>query len=341
MLKVSAVIMCRDEERYIARCLNSLIGVIDDIVVVDTGSMDRTENILAGYGNKVRSYSYKWSGSFSVVRNYGMSLAKNDWVIFIYADEVLLKNAGLDIIMKNGTSMLDAYCSDTLSLTIIDSASSSLSTIPRIIKRSSGGYYHGNVHELILARDGTERFSPAIPITFKHYGYQPYIQWVKGKFYRNISLLRDMLVQERSVYRWKYFYVRNSISNGSLNKRIFKESINVIDYSFSHPPESWCDGINLTIKIMALSKMKGNVNVIVYLYNKYRHLTVCNAIFLYYINEMINRDERSKAFIYENIQRVNLEYDFNFAKSQNAYVITQLGSCCYVSELTGVVDMLL
>ncbi|WP_213344995.1 glycosyltransferase family 2 protein [Aeromonas media] len=337
---MSAVIICRDEERYIEKCLNSLINIFNDIVVIDTGSKDRTRDILSKFQENIDLYSCEWNCDFSEIRNYGMALARHDWVIFIDADEVLLKNAGLELIIRNGVDILNAYCSDVLRITILDSPSNLLSTIPRIIKRSSGAYYYGSVHELILAEDGTEKHAPVIPITFKHYGYQPYTQWVKGKFYRNISLLRRMLVQDRSVYRWKYFYVRNNISNGLLSQRIFNESISLIDYVFSHSPESWGDGINLILKMMEVSKVKGNANVIVFLYKRYRHLTVCNASFLFFINEMINISESNKYFICNNISKVVLENDFNFEKSKNAHVITSSGLCYYVSDLKGVAGVL-
>jgi glycosyltransferase involved in cell wall biosynthesis len=85
-LPISAVVITRDEERNIARCLESLRGVADDIVVVDSGSVDRTEEICRSYGvNFVRQ---AWLG-YSAQKNLANGHARNDWILSIDADEAL------------------------------------------------------------------------------------------------------------------------------------------------------------------------------------------------------------------------------------------------------------
>jgi glycosyltransferase involved in cell wall biosynthesis len=83
---ISAVIITLNEERNIARCLESLCGVADDIVVVDSGSVDRTEEICRSYG--VNFIRQAWLG-YSAQKNFANGHARYDWILSIDADEAL------------------------------------------------------------------------------------------------------------------------------------------------------------------------------------------------------------------------------------------------------------
>lgn len=85
-MKISVVIITKNEERNIVRCLESLQGVADEIVVVDSGSTDRTEELCRGF--ELRFENHEWEG-YSEQKNYANSLASNDWILSIDADEVL------------------------------------------------------------------------------------------------------------------------------------------------------------------------------------------------------------------------------------------------------------
>ena len=86
MNKISAVIITFNEEHNIARCLRSLQGVADEIIVVDSGSTDGTEEICKQFGTK---FTYQqWLG-YSGQKNFANSLAEYDYILSIDADEVL------------------------------------------------------------------------------------------------------------------------------------------------------------------------------------------------------------------------------------------------------------
>lgn len=85
--ELSIAIIARDEERLIGRCLESLAGVADEIVVLlDNRTRDRTEVMCRAYGATV--YVEPWCG-FSVQRNRALHLCRNEWVLFLDADERL------------------------------------------------------------------------------------------------------------------------------------------------------------------------------------------------------------------------------------------------------------
>ena len=84
MTRISAIIITQDEERNIGRCIDSLQGVADEIVVVDSGSTDATETICRQAG--VRFVHHDWEG-YSGQKNYANSLASHPWTLSIDADE--------------------------------------------------------------------------------------------------------------------------------------------------------------------------------------------------------------------------------------------------------------
>lgn len=86
MERLSAIIITQDEERNIGRCLDSLQGVADEIVVVDSGSTDATETICRQAG--ARFERHEWEG-YAAQKNYANSLASHPWILSIDADETL------------------------------------------------------------------------------------------------------------------------------------------------------------------------------------------------------------------------------------------------------------
>ncbi len=108
MNKLSAVIITYNEERNIKRCLDSLTGVADEIVVVDSFSTDRTEEICKSY-NMVKFYKQKWLG-YSSQKNYANSLASNELLFSIDADEVVSPELQKSIIrIKETATPENAY----------------------------------------------------------------------------------------------------------------------------------------------------------------------------------------------------------------------------------------
>lgn len=83
---LTAVIITKNEERNIARCLESIKDVADEIVVVDSGSTDNTEKTCKSFN--VRFVHQDWLG-YSEQKNFANSLASNDWILSIDADEEL------------------------------------------------------------------------------------------------------------------------------------------------------------------------------------------------------------------------------------------------------------
>jgi len=84
---VAAALIVRDEARYLPDCLASLSNVVDDIVVVDTGSLDDSPAIAAAHGARV--YHRSWDDDFAAARNAALGHCESEWILYIDADERL------------------------------------------------------------------------------------------------------------------------------------------------------------------------------------------------------------------------------------------------------------
>lgn len=84
---VSLCMIVKNEEKYLAGCLNSVKPIVDEMIVVDTGSDDATKDIAQAFGAKV--YDFKWSDDFAEARNYSLSKASGDWILIMDADEII------------------------------------------------------------------------------------------------------------------------------------------------------------------------------------------------------------------------------------------------------------
>ncbi|NQT69563.1 MAG: tetratricopeptide repeat protein [Desulfobacteraceae bacterium] len=85
--RISLCMITRDEEHFLAQCFNSVKPLVDEIIVVDTGSTDRTVDIAGSYGAKI--YHHVWEDDYSKHRNQSISYATGEWILIMDADEVI------------------------------------------------------------------------------------------------------------------------------------------------------------------------------------------------------------------------------------------------------------
>lgn len=87
MITISLCMIVKNEEKILKRCLDSVADLVDEIVIVDTGSADSTKQIAAEYTQQV--YDYVWRDDFSAARNFAFSKATKEYIYSADADEVL------------------------------------------------------------------------------------------------------------------------------------------------------------------------------------------------------------------------------------------------------------
>ncbi|MBW4555376.1 MAG: tetratricopeptide repeat protein [Trichormus sp. ATA11-4-KO1] len=86
-MKLSLCMIVKNEEATLPKCLSSVKNVVNEIVVVDTGSSDRTADIAQQFGAKV--YHFQWCNDFSAARNAALKYVTGDWILVLDADEIL------------------------------------------------------------------------------------------------------------------------------------------------------------------------------------------------------------------------------------------------------------
>lgn len=87
MARISLCMIVRDEERVLGRCLDSVAGLVDEMVIVDTGSRDATRETAAAYTDRI--YDFPWEEDFAAARNFAFSKGSMDYLMWLDADDVL------------------------------------------------------------------------------------------------------------------------------------------------------------------------------------------------------------------------------------------------------------
>ena len=83
----------KNEEKYLEQCINSVKGIVDEIIIVDTGSTDKTKEIAKKFNfkEKIKFFDFKWGDDFSAARNESLKHATKDWILVLDADELIEK----------------------------------------------------------------------------------------------------------------------------------------------------------------------------------------------------------------------------------------------------------
>ena len=189
-MKLSAALIVKNEEENLPRLLKSIVGKFDEIVVVDTGSSDRTIEIAKEFGCKV--YEKEWNG-FADARNYAISKCSGDWIWHFDADFELEEEE-----YKKFLQILRALqSSDVEALTIYvknynaQGVVGGISSQSFIHRNKENIYWEGNIHETINVKAPLQ-----IPIYVNHYGYQDGTMLVQ-KAERNLALIKKDLAIAR------------------------------------------------------------------------------------------------------------------------------------------------
>ena len=101
MITISLCMIVKNEEKVIGRCLDSIKNLVDEIIIVDTGSTDSTKEIIKAYTDKV--YDFEWVDNFSVARNFSFSKATKDYILWLDADDVILEEDRIKLMKLKAT----------------------------------------------------------------------------------------------------------------------------------------------------------------------------------------------------------------------------------------------
>jgi hypothetical protein len=181
---ISLAMIVRDEERCLARCLASVAEHVDEVVVVDTGSVDGTVAIAESFGARVHVHA--WADDFAQARNESLSRTTGDWILVLDADEWIEEgHAALDRLRSTPPDFLGEV---SVTSSIDGGTAGSTTTaswIPRVLPR--GTRYVGRVHEQPDVAGPLRR----LDLSVGHDGYLP--DALEAKRGRNAALLEREL----------------------------------------------------------------------------------------------------------------------------------------------------
>ena len=181
----------RDEEEMLPRCLAAVAPAVDEIVIVDTGSVDRTVEIAHEFGARV--IHREWTGSFSEARNVSFEAATGDWLMYLDADEVLVADDVKRLRALTGRIWKEAfYLVETSYTGDVEDGSAVTNSALRIFRNRPHYRFEGRLHEQIAhhlptyAHNRIEQTS----VRVEHFGYLGAVRDAKEKSTRNVELLR-------------------------------------------------------------------------------------------------------------------------------------------------------
>ena len=179
---ISAAIIAKDEEEHIGRLLESLVGLVDEVVLIDTGSSDRTIDIAREFGATIiRS---PWAGDFSYHRNEAIEACNGKYVLIVDADdEVVDTDFNETRTMLAGGEVTDVMMV-RYRITYPSSAGITIMT-PRLFRKDSGARYVHRIHEQLRV---TERCPVMVSnVAILHHGYCSEEEMIR-KEERNLSI---------------------------------------------------------------------------------------------------------------------------------------------------------
>ena len=200
MKSISLCLIAKNEEEVIGRCIESVIDIIDEIIVVDTGSTDKTIEIAEKYGAKV--YNFTWIDDFAAARNYSFSKATKEYIFWLDADDILFP--GDKEKFKELKEGLDGTV-DAVSMNYVlavDENNNPASSLRRnrLVKRSNNFLWIGKVHEYL------EVYGNMISsdVSILHQKNKPYTD-------RNLRIYEGMLKNNNEFSPREQFYYANEL----------------------------------------------------------------------------------------------------------------------------------
>lgn len=196
MITLSMIV--KNEEKYLRDCLLSVKGIVDEIVIVDTGSIDNTINIAEEFGAKL--FHFKWIEDFSAARNFALEHSSGDWILYLDADERLSEKSGNEIkgLLSNADKC--AYFCKVRSINELNSRSSIMDYV-RLFPNDKTVKFEGRIHEQIeepLRKVGYSIKKSNVEII--HVGYNLDSDGLKIKANRNLQILLSEFNSNPSSY---------------------------------------------------------------------------------------------------------------------------------------------
>ena len=192
---LSLCLIVKNEEKTLPTLLKSIVGFVDEVVITDTGSTDKTKKVCEKLcGDKLKWSTFEWCDDFSAARDYNFSRAKGDWILWADADDEILNPENLaDIIVQceenNVNAVLFPYHY------VVDEAGNTkcLQMRERLIQNNGTYKWIGKLHEAMLPVKQTAR---ALKLSSVNWAHRTSEARVKESVIRNVYILEKAIEEE-------------------------------------------------------------------------------------------------------------------------------------------------
>ena len=214
-MEISLCMIIKDEQEVLDRCLSSFKDLVDEIIIVDTGSNDDSLKIASKYTNKI--YQYKWNNDFASARNYSISKATKEYFMWVDADDYIKQSEKqkLQKLKETEDGSVDMY----YFLYDFDK-----NYVPfyreRLIKNNNKYLFKGKIHEAIIPSNNRKY----VDIKITQFDKQ------KGLTNRNLDIFESMKESEFTS-RDYYYYGKELYRHNKLvkAKEVLEKYINLKD----------------------------------------------------------------------------------------------------------------
>lgn len=196
-MKISLCAIVKNESQSLPKCLESVQSLVDEIIVLDTGSTDKTPKIAQEFGAKV--YHFQWCNDFSVARNEALKYVQGDWVLVLDADEVLrleIVPQLKQVIQQPNLLVVNLIREE------IGAKQAPYSLVSRLFRKHPEVYfsrpYHAMIDDsvsLLLQKEPQWQIASLSDVAILHYGYEPGAIASRNKFQTAKTTMEGYLKQ--------------------------------------------------------------------------------------------------------------------------------------------------
>ncbi|MBW7456841.1 glycosyltransferase [Paenibacillus sepulcri] len=207
MITISLCMIVRNEEKILERCLSGVKDIADEIIIVDTGSTDKTKEIAAAWGAKV--YDFEWIDDFAAARNYSFSKAACEYILWLDADDYI-EEKDRTLLKELKASLKPDIQSVSMAYNLaFDSEGKVTSSLRRnrLVRRDCHFLWLGPVHEY-LAVFGS---SLASEVCITHQKDKPHTD-------RNLRIYRKRAEQGEAFSPRDLYYYANELREHAFNE---------------------------------------------------------------------------------------------------------------------------
>lgn len=205
---ISLSMIVKNEEAVLGRCLDSVKGLVDEIVIVDTGSTDRTVEIARSYGAQVHSFA--WCDDFAAARNYALERTHGEWVLHLDADEVAVPTVGPEGVRAELAAQPEQilYMRVSVKNAWPDGQGTDIYAARRFFRNRPNVRWRRPIHEAVYCLEGDkpEYDASCGSMVIDHDGYaNPRARLARGKNTRNMRILKTSIRESGDAI--DYFYL--------------------------------------------------------------------------------------------------------------------------------------